>query len=451
MRTQPSVWRRRLTLVLSALLVVALAPGMVALAQTPDPLAPEESLELTPLAPGHTRFTGVIEAVPEGSLVGDWTVAGLTVRVSRLTQIIHPPDAVDASPLGKWAVVEGVRDRCGATDAATEVPTERCGGVEARLIRILPPYVHLVGPVLSIPEGELGTWNIAGQSVLVDEQTRLGERTRRIGVGTWVDVLGLEREGVLWAQRIVATSALPAPTEELARSWRRVQATGAIQSATSGTWTLSTMTIHTTDSTRVLGPQRVGLVADVVGTMSSEGRLVAQQITVRWEESQSTVGRLVRFEGTIERIPAGRLGPWTVSGRTVTVSERTRIVEDKGQAVVGARVSVAAWQSPSVMPVESLEALLIVVLAPAGTLDFTGVVQRRPPPPLQVGTWRIADRLVMVSPHTRIDETVGPALVGATVRVKGAPYLDTLVMAQEIIVVAPAPPVRSAEPAKDEE
>lgn len=419
-------WRSGLLALLSALFL-ALVPGTAVLAQDPLPL--DDPAEAALLPPGYVRFTGVIEATPDGSPIGDWTVAGLTIHVTERTRILRYVAPGDVNLVGYWATVQGPRDE-GSRD-----------GVTAQLLTILPPTLRLQGPVLSIPEGGLGVWNVAGQRVVVDEHTRFAERAARITVGAWVEVLGREREGRFYAERIIAIR-LAAAEVEAAR--RTVSATGPIVEPTLDHWVLGPMYIHCTRSTQVLGPQRKGLIAQATGTMSADGRFVAGRITVQWQESRPDVGQLVRFQGIINQIPEGRLGPWQIGERTVRVTERTRIDETRGRAEVGALVQVVAWQAPSTSATEPPEALLITVERPA-VQEFSGVVQRRPRPPIQIGQWLIGGRQVMVTPLTRFDETVGRAIVGATVTVRGGFVANGLFVAQEIIVTQAAPPATTSE------
>ncbi len=50
-----------------------------------------------------------------------------------------------------------------------------------------------------------------------------------------------------------------------------------------------------------------------------------------------------RFYGTVEKIPEGIVGTWTVNGREITVTKDTKIEEEYGRAEVGAYVEVEGF------------------------------------------------------------------------------------------------------------
>ncbi len=47
-----------------------------------------------------------------------------------------------------------------------------------------------------------------------------------------------------------------------------------------------------------------------------------------------------KFYGTVEKLPADRIGTWTVSGREIVVSKETRFKEEYGKAAAGSYVEV---------------------------------------------------------------------------------------------------------------
>ena len=48
----------------------------------------------------------------------------------------------------------------------------------------------------------------------------------------------------------------------------------------------------------------------------------------------------VKFYGTIEKIPEGKVGTWIVRGKEILVEKNTKIEEEHGKAKVGAYVEV---------------------------------------------------------------------------------------------------------------
>lgn len=78
---------------------------------------------------------------------------------------------------------------------------------------------------------------------------------------------------------------------------------------------------------------------------------------------------LVRFTGVVNSRPEGTdIGIWVIDGKSVKVTENTRIEEQFGPAEVGARVTVIATRVPVTTQDEvALEAVLIRVLPPPPT------------------------------------------------------------------------------------
>jgi hypothetical protein len=72
-------------------------------------------------------------------------------------------------------------------------------------------------------------------------------------------------------------------------------------------------------------------------------------------------------------------------------------------------------------------------------VEFEGRIESRPQQ--RIGLWRIAGRDVMVTMQTEIDQSYGPAEVGAWVKVEGWQVANTgPVMARKIKVKAPPSP-----------
>ena len=62
-----------------------------------------------------------------------------------------------------------------------------------------------------------------------------------------------------------------------------------------------------------------------------------------------------KFYGTVEKIPADRIGSWTVNGREIKVTGATRIKEEYGKAVSGAYVEVEGSNTGKVFTADKIE------------------------------------------------------------------------------------------------
>lgn len=149
-----------------------------------------------------------------------------------------------------------------------------------------------------------------------------------------------------------------------------------------------------------------------------------------------------KFTGIIESLPntAGFIGDWQVDGRTVHVTSATRIEQEDGQVVVGAKVKVEGTTRSD----NSVDATEIEVKTGSGSGDsgdddsgqpeFKGTIQSLPATGGFIGDWRVGGRTIHVSSATRIEAEDGPVAVGAFVEIKGAVRADGSMDATKIEV-----------------
>ena len=145
-----------------------------------------------------------------------------------------------------------------------------------------------------------------------------------------------------------------------------------------------------------------------------------------WASDDHKDGYRSKFYGTVDNLPEGLLGTWIVNGRSVIVTERTRIEEEHGRVLVGAYVEIKGKSDG-----QTLHASKIEVKRDSSSSsrdddsrhqrsgnEFYGVVKDLPNGDL--GTWLIGEREVIVDHQTRIDTKYGRPMVGSRVEVKGS-------------------------------
>jgi len=151
-----------------------------------------------------------------------------------------------------------------------------------------------------------------------------------------------------------------------------------------------------------------------------------------------------KFTGVIESLPnaAGFVGDWRVAGRTVHVTNSTRIEQTDGQVAVGATVKVEGTTRAD----SSFDAAEIEVKQGAsgggsgsgggGSDDqgstFKGTIESFSNTPGFIGDWRVGGRTIHVSSSTRIEAEFGPIAAGAFVEVYGMPRADGSIDATKI-------------------
>lgn len=334
------------------------------------------------------RFTGVIDALPsaEGA---PWTISGHVVNVDagttlRLTQ--------GPAQVGDWAAVIADRSESGALVASQ--------------IIVARPEVRLRGPIEAIPAaaGRIGTWVVAGQDIVVNEETRFNERGGPLVVDGWAEVYALEEGGALTALRIRSIEFQ-----------QEVEIYGAIQAFSDTSWTLSTIELAVNAATMATATPQLELLAHAAATIESDGTLLARTLRVFWQEPGG-LHPAVQFRGTVEALPAsGLVGTWVVSGRTVNVTDATSIIQLKAVVEVGSTVHVVGCEADG-----AIQAVQITVIAGemrGWVFYYAGKVEAMPPHGLS-GEWVVGGQQVRVTERTRI--TGGQyARIGAPAEVGG--------------------------------
>jgi hypothetical protein len=343
-------------------------------------------------APFDVKFAGVIETAPAAA--GDpYVIAGLTVKTDANTKIQMATD--DPVAAGMWA------------DVTAKKMTD--GTLLALKLTVMPAEMRVIGPLEAMPEGDAGTWTVAGIDFTVDENTEISDRGEPIMVDGWVEVHAVQD-----GETLLAVSIRSVETQE------DVEIYGAIEAFSDTEWTVSGVVVAANADTKVMGKPAVGLLARVSAKLQDDGSLLAQNVKVVWNE-QGGWRQPVMFRGKIEALPeSGLIGIWTVDGKQVDVSEQTKIMQKKTVAEVGATVHVVGWTEGDVV-----KALLISVIAPAeGSKPFQimGVIEELPESGM-VGDWTVSGQTVTVTETTRI-AGVQFVKVGARVTVIGTEKSD---------------------------
>jgi len=262
----------------------------------------------------------------------------------------------------------------------------------AQQIVVRRPEMRLVGPVQVIPDGDIGVWTVAGQDIVVTEQTHINPRGGPITVGGWVELFAEEGGDPLSLIAVRIRVAEPRPAVEI---------TGAIQALSDTSWTLSLIPLSISTNTVINGEPQIGLVAQSHADLLDDNSLQARSLVVAWREPSGPQPG-VAFNGTVEQLPAqGLEGQWLVSGRTVNVTAATAIDQSKGPVEIGAQVRVVGRQEAN-----QIQAIRITVLDCANgpcppMIMLRGRIQNLPPNGL-IGVWTIDGQRVRVNERTRL-------------------------------------------------
>jgi hypothetical protein len=219
----------------------------------------------------RVEFRGTIESLPDGGLIGLWSVSGQRVNVSESTRIDQEHGR---AKVGSLVEVHGVVRNGESIVNATEIEVKSSPDDQAR-------YVEFRGTITALPaSGLLGDWQVDGRTVHVNERTRVDQEHGRAAVGALVEVKG-------WAQEdgsVLADSIEVKPDVDAGRD---VQFRGTVERLPGegliGDWLVSGRIVHVTANTRIKGRDRVHLGATVVvtGVGQADGSVTATLIKVK--------------------------------------------------------------------------------------------------------------------------------------------------------------------------
>lgn len=337
--------------------------------------------------------------------------------------------------------------------------------------------VKFSGVVDVVPAVRGDPWQVAGQTLIVDDATQVRLPKGPAAVGMWADVTAKRQIDDSWL--LTAISIRPAEvrlkgpltakpedgigpwtvagqtiwcTEETSLSqrsgpvevgkWvemhavedpagtlvgvrvRGIESTedaevfGTIQSVSATQWILSSIPVTATVDTVIVGEPQVGLLAHAAVELAGDG-LTARVFKVYWNEP---TGRRqpVQLIGVVEALPAdGLVGEWQVSGKTVEVSSATQIFQVKGLVELDARVHVTGLQVA-----DRIVAASITVLSSSSgngqPFTLHGNIEALPENGL-IGAWTINGEQVQVTRQTRIHGEQYVRL-GAPVEAGGVKY-----------------------------
>lgn len=348
---------------------------------------------------GSVEIFGSVEQIPAGGAVGDWKIAGKTIRVTPETKL---EQRGGPAAIGSCAEVRGVENPDGSLTASKlEIRSgiEGCaapggggsgnGGGNGRGGRVRAP-LEFRGVVQEAPAAGSGDWVIAGRTVAVTEATTVLPPGRPLEVGSCASVQGmLETDLTVTATRVqrigdgVCDKGLEAQSDlSFAGVVEVLPAGGA-----AGNWTVGGSVFSVPDTARILPTSAQIAVGDCVlirGEFGTGTTLIATRIDKR-PASYCAPGSggagipaggagpkgVHRITGAIEVLPAGgAAGEWTVAGRKVTVTAQTVLDVSKGAAVMGACVQAIGTKDATGL----FTATRIRVLSASGSCTYDGGV-----------------------------------------------------------------------------
>lgn len=380
------------------------------------------------------EFTGKIDELPSTpNRVGDWKVNGKTIHVTAATRIDQEKGEVG---VGVIVEVEGLVQADGSINALKiEVKPDGISGIP----------VKFLGKVEMLPstEGRRGEWVVSGRKVVVNERTLVKAERSDIMVGSLVEVEGVvQTDGSVIASKIELKANVDPPT-------LYVNFRGKIETLPDngfiGDWKVSGRTVRVTDKTAISeddGKVALGALVEIGGNLLEGGVVNALKIAVHEDNPPNTI----HYTGIVATLPPsngtvpGFIGDWKVGDRIVHVTVSTKVDEEKGKVAVGALVEVeGTLRDDRSIDAVKIEVKNTVPGGPPSYIRFYGQLTKLPEASIQIGNgragdWIVGDKIVHVSPRTRIREEHGRAVVGAFLEVEGNQRADGSVDAFQIEV-----------------
>ncbi len=293
--------------------------------------------------PETVQLRGIVSDKPTTTdSVGDWTIAGVMVKVTADTRIGTREGSIN---VGNW--VEAVM-------------TEKSGVLTA--VRILKiddrDEVEVTGEIQSFTD----KWVLSAIPLTLDANTKvvgdpaLGLIAHAAAKLQTDGSLLAARLQVMWNEKPGSKPGRPV----------LVNFNGTVEKLPDtglwGDWVVAGKSVKVAPGTRInqqKGLVKVGADVNVIGTQA-DGKIMAMQITVL--KSDAAGGRRVVFVGRIEALPeSGIVGAWKIGGREVTVTSQTILLPKDVTPRMGAWALVEGLR-PETGPIVASQ----IRLAPAG-------------------------------------------------------------------------------------
>ena len=300
--------------------------------------------------------------------------------------------------------------------------------------------IEINGIVQSKPVSLVGDWTIAGRTVRADGATVFKQELGPIGVGALVEVKGTQAsDGAVVAQSIevkqAAGTTVPPPGQ------LEPEINGAVEglppSGLLGTWKVGGRTVTVLTTTQIdqeHGGVAIGAIVQVNGTLNADQSITASRIEVKSSTvaTPNPAAPTVEIQGTVDALPAGLLGTWTVAGRAVLVDATTVLNAELGPFAVGVTVEVHASSRADGQIIATKIERKAGIGAAVPAARFWGHVTSLPATGL-LGVWKIDSSIIVdVNAGTAIHVNNGPVVLGAIVEVSGWPQADGVIVADEV-------------------
>jgi len=362
---------------------------------------------------------GIVEAMPDGSLIGVWTVSSNQYTVTAQSELKTEYGAFDIGRCVKIHLVTGT------TDTVREMETERSykcqNGGDDDDDDTPPEGVigggEIYGELVSFPEGRIGLWAVGTLTFTATSATEFKTNNGEFTVGEIVKVeFYILQDGTFLAREIKTAIANwnddDDDDDDGGNGRNEGHAFGLIEQLPDngliGLWIVSGVQYSVTERTELHNRGEtfaVGAMVKIEFKKDDSGARIAREIKLK--QPQGTPGddeaKLVGFVDAMP--PSGFTGLWIVNGVEFTATEQSKFEEDDGALTVGAFVKVEYRTVDGQRIIHEME----TEVPPGGGDDnHVGSVEAMDDSLTAASavvnsTWVIGGRSFVVTPSTRVD------------------------------------------------
>ncbi len=381
-----------------------------------------------------SKVYGLIEVMPEGALVGEWTIGGkqyTTVAQTQFNQsegefavgvcvkVNLKPDQVTVRELDS----EPARD---CNSGGGNGGGDNGGDKEGREIK---------GLVEAMPTGSLiGQWTIAGGVYTVTEQTEIKQKYGPIEVGVCVQVKLTQDDSTV--RELQSKREMNCKEDDDNDGEDQHEGKGELYArlvsfppALIGEWVVGSLTFQAdaaTEFDQERGAFTVGEFVKVEFVIQQDGTFLAKEIrsvnTKHDDEDGEHGDRDMTHDGkafgVIDSVADGGLGVWQIGGISYTVTATTELNAKNGALVAGQNVKVEYLVDAEGSRIaKEIKSMPPTAGDPQGLLKLVGFVDAMPSDGFS-GEWSIGGVIFQADANSKFEEENGLLDVGVFVEVK---------------------------------
>ncbi|MEZ4860272.1 MAG: DUF5666 domain-containing protein [Caldilineaceae bacterium] len=368
----------------------------------------------------ETEIYGRVESMPSG-LVGNWVINGVAYNADSSTEFKQ-----EHGSFAMGICVKVHLPTTGSSATMREIETEQeyhCGGSDGGSAE-----GELYGRLQSFPANRIGDWNIGGMTFVASSSTGFKERNGAFAVGVTVKVhFTVDSNGVHQAREIETKFANDDDGSDDdgngSHEGAEGHAYGIIDSFPAdlkGAWSVSGIPYSTSDSTTFSqsdGSFAVGVQVKVEYYLDSNKNRVARKIESTNDNGGASSATHYKVFGYVNQMPAnGFVGTWMADNNAFVADSSAQFKENNGLLGLGAYVAIEYSIQDGHNQVHEIETH---VPPGAGANSLIGQIDDKGgalvSAKVSAAVWNISGRNYTVTPATNLNDALSGLGVGETV------------------------------------